>query len=133
MKATANLKLAKEDPQGQGSAYTYARRYALAAVLGLAADEDDDGNEASKAPQTVYKPRSATKTADPRKGRIRDLLIALEAPCDTADQCRASVKSITKLDLIPENYDAIILALDKKREETDPLGKFMDESKDIRV
>jgi hypothetical protein len=35
------------DPQKQGSALTYARRYGLFALLGLAADEDDDGNAAS--------------------------------------------------------------------------------------
>lgn len=37
----------KEDPQGQGSAITYARRYSLMAALGLVADEDDDGHAAS--------------------------------------------------------------------------------------
>src|SRR5690606_31859835 len=31
-------------PQQVGSAITYARRYALCAVTGVAADEDDDGN-----------------------------------------------------------------------------------------
>lgn len=36
----------KSDPQGQGAALTYARRYAWSSVLGLAADEDDDGNSA---------------------------------------------------------------------------------------
>lgn len=41
------LYLPKNDPQGQGSALTYARRYAYMAVLGLVADEDDDGNAAS--------------------------------------------------------------------------------------
>ena len=35
------------DPQGQGSAITYARRYALAAILNVAAEEDDDGNQAT--------------------------------------------------------------------------------------
>lgn len=36
------------NPQGFGSAMTYARRYSLAAIVGLAAeDEDDDGNAAS--------------------------------------------------------------------------------------
>src|SRR5690606_33420941 len=34
------------DPQATGSAITYARRYALAAVIGLA-QADDDGNSAS--------------------------------------------------------------------------------------
>jgi hypothetical protein len=41
------LLLTKEDPQGQGSAITYARRYALCAVLNLVGDDDDDGNGAS--------------------------------------------------------------------------------------
>jgi hypothetical protein len=35
------------DPQSIGSAITYARRYALGAILGLNIDEDDDGNKAS--------------------------------------------------------------------------------------
>lgn len=37
----------KNDPQGIGSAITYARRYALGAILGLNIDEDDDGNKAN--------------------------------------------------------------------------------------
>jgi len=45
------LLAAKDDPQGQGAAITYARRYALTAVLGITADEDDDGNRAVKARQ----------------------------------------------------------------------------------
>lgn len=38
---------AKKDPQGYGSALTYARRYSLMAACGIA-PEDDDGNAASK-------------------------------------------------------------------------------------
>lgn len=37
----------KADPQGLGSAMTYARRYTIQAILGVAADDDDDGNAAS--------------------------------------------------------------------------------------
>lgn len=40
------LILKQNDMQGLGSAITYARRYGLAAMVGLA-QEDDDGNEAS--------------------------------------------------------------------------------------
>lgn len=36
----------KDDPQGMGSALTYARRYSLAAITGLT-QADDDGNAAS--------------------------------------------------------------------------------------
>jgi ERF superfamily len=46
---TMRLHLPKTDPQGHGSATTYARRYAYMAILGLVADDDDDGNAASPA------------------------------------------------------------------------------------
>lgn len=45
---TFTIPLAKNDPQGAGSALTYMRRYALGAILGLATETDDDGNSASK-------------------------------------------------------------------------------------
>lgn len=38
---------AKNDPQGEGSLITYAKRYALTGMLNLAIDDDDDGNAAS--------------------------------------------------------------------------------------
>ena len=40
------LKMDKITAQGAGSAITYARRYALSAVLGVASEDDDDGNAA---------------------------------------------------------------------------------------
>ncbi len=39
---------AVDKPQAMGSAYTYARRYSLAAICGIASEEDDDANEGSK-------------------------------------------------------------------------------------
>lgn len=44
IESTMPLVLAKSDPQGQGSAITYARRYALAAIFGVTGEPDDDGN-----------------------------------------------------------------------------------------
>jgi hypothetical protein len=56
--------LAKHDAQGAGSAITYTRRYAIAAIFGLA-QEDDDGEAASKPrPRREGKPQAAVKTAD---------------------------------------------------------------------
>lgn len=43
------LALQKGTPQDLGSAITYARRYALVAVLNLVVDKDDDGHSATKA------------------------------------------------------------------------------------
>jgi len=55
--STLHIPLAKKDAQGYGSALSYARRYGIMAVLGLAT-EDDDGASASRpnpAPQTTPK------------------------------------------------------------------------------
>lgn len=51
------VKGVKPDPQAEGSALTYARRYALMAMVGIA-PEDDDGHAASAPP-----PRRAAKPA----------------------------------------------------------------------
>jgi hypothetical protein len=47
--------------QGYGSAMTYAKRYSLAMAVGIAADEDDDGEAAE-----VEKPQSAPKNTKPK-------------------------------------------------------------------
>jgi len=47
LESTFFMRPTKDDPQGAGSALTYARRYALAAMVGVA-PEDDDGNAASE-------------------------------------------------------------------------------------
>ena len=53
---------AKRDPQGFGSALTYARRYSLMAVCGIA-PEDDDGNAATQAVRRQRQPDPAQAPA----------------------------------------------------------------------
>jgi len=59
---------AKQDPQGYGSALTYARRYSLLAATGLA-PEDDDGNSASR--------RTEIKSTV-NESQITDLMAAMD-------------------------------------------------------
>jgi hypothetical protein len=42
------LPLEKPTPQSSGSAVTYGRRYTISAMLGIATEEDDDGNAGEK-------------------------------------------------------------------------------------
>lgn len=52
----------KQDPQGYGSALTYARRYSLLAACGIAA-EDDDGNAAVQSQRSQpEQPKAADRT-----------------------------------------------------------------------
>jgi hypothetical protein len=50
----------KADPQGYGSALTYARRYALMTACGIA-PEDDDGQAASKPQKAAFDIEAANK------------------------------------------------------------------------
>jgi hypothetical protein len=72
VEATMSLLTAKHDPQGQGSALTYARRYALMSFLGLVADEDTDGQPASgnagSAKQTRKRPEAKKAASGPAAG-----------------------------------------------------------------
>ena len=63
LESTMDLLITKTDPQSQGSALTYARRYALSAILGLSTDEDDDGNSASSKPVALA-PAAVAKTCN---------------------------------------------------------------------
>ena len=60
----------KQDPQGYGSAMTYARRYALQAACGIA-PEDDDGNKAVAAPRASEKPSRAVRSKDQVEHLVR--------------------------------------------------------------
>ena len=68
---TMKLHLIKDDPQGQGSAVTYARRYSYMAALGLVADVDDDGNAASQPQaQRTYAPKADKPQYETKAGAI---------------------------------------------------------------
>ena len=71
------IPVSKDNAHGYGSALTYARRYALAAAVGIA-PEDDDANEAAKNP-----PKRDAKATPPPNGSARkvatDALDALNA------------------------------------------------------
>lgn len=77
MRGELTLKPSAPTPQGAGSAITYARRYSLAAMVGVAPDDDDDGNAASGASlsQTRTQPKQQAPTPKPSP--------AVEAPMFT--------------------------------------------------
>jgi hypothetical protein len=54
----------KSAAQVAGSIITYLRRYALAAALGIYADEDTDGHLAQPRPQAQPEPQPPTPTPD---------------------------------------------------------------------
>lgn len=77
---TLVMKPTKDDPQGVGSCITYARRYALAAMVGVA-PADDDGNAASEK-VTGSKPVAVKAAPKPALAGYADWLDDLIAVAD---------------------------------------------------
>lgn len=66
----------KQDPQGYGSALTYARRYSLMAGCGIA-PEDDDGNAGSKK-SMKHKPTDGALVEKSRESVLIDTVEAIK-------------------------------------------------------
>ena len=66
----------KGTPQGIGSCLTYLRRYSLSSILGVASEDDDDGNEASKPDNNKGKSPEPKKSAkkDTVKNELKELI-----------------------------------------------------------
>lgn len=83
LSSTFSMPVSKNDAQGVGSAVTYARRYALAAMVGVA-PEDDDGN-AAVASRSKPEPRRLAQVLDehrpPSEDEVRtaDRILELDA------------------------------------------------------
>lgn len=107
MTSTLTMPVDKVTAQGVGSAITYARRYALAAVVGVAPD-DDDGNEASRRDT-----RPAPRGEDPAKAAL-----AAIAKAKTVEQL--SNGAAAKCKAVPQShdrYDEVRDAYAKRRDE----------------
>lgn len=98
VEGTMPLLLTKSDPQGQGSAITYARRYAMCAVLNLVADEDDDGNAAGARDEAPVRRRKAPVKSK-GKGKADDAP-AEAAPADDAKPARAKLSQAKRKELV---------------------------------
>jgi hypothetical protein len=108
IKATATLNLDKQTPQGQGSAITYMRRYALSAAFGITTEDDDDGNEASKPTQPHQAALQRTKTAKPIEvegpfgsGQVRTVMPAKDPAVELLAQKDRVVSLLKQLGFKP--------------------------------
>jgi hypothetical protein len=96
----------KHDPQGYGSALTYARRYSLMAACGIA-PEDDDGNAASR--------RTEVKKSEVDESTMVDLLAAIEATTTEEDLKKAYVKAYAYANGEPIWQKRVIAIKDKMK------------------
>jgi len=86
-RATVDVPASKQDPQGYGSALTYARRYSLQAACGIA-PEDDDGNAASK-------PKASVVVEKKESDRDHDVLKFMLESCENLNELKEIYQKMT--------------------------------------
>ncbi len=114
---TLTITATKLDPQGIGSAITYGRRYALAAMVGIAQD-DDDGNDASEKapPKAAPKAQEKAPQASPPHEPLEDRQKKAQALFTELAQVMASkIGEVAAFDeAAKERYRAKKAAIQKK-------------------
>lgn len=107
---TMPLLLTKQDPQGLGSAITYARRYSITAMLGLVADEDDDANAGSE-PQANGKAKA--KASGPRllNQTERDRVLGAIADTDQNEAMLFAAVGVSSIEEVTTEHAKQIRAL----------------------
>ena len=100
----------KQDPQGYGSALTYARRYSLITACGIA-PEDDDGN-AAKPPVTTYLSKSQCETISTLANEVN-----AEFPAILEWVSKAMNDKYTSLSSVPASaFNPIMKKLQQKKD-----------------
>ncbi len=109
IKSLLPIYLSKMDNQGVGSAVTYGKRYALCALLGLVADQDDDDAEYEQDRDKENKKEEPKKVEEPKKilGTKLRVLKDIEERLDKENKERFNIwiKSCYKVDDISEIQD----------------------------
>lgn len=130
IRTRCGLPLEKATPQGAGSAITYARRYSLAAALGIAQEDDDAATAETHRPSPKAAPGSTQKppeASSPYEARLKAAWTTLEAlkPGLTEEDKAAVDKGVASLKVdgkIPRT-EAGAAALEKMAESWKPRAK----------
>ena len=111
-----------DKPQQMGSSFTYARRYGLAAICGIASEEDDDGNAAQTTPKAATVPTIPKAEARPEYARMSENIKVINDTGSLEDLrafYKANIKTIESFDQgwqeqIMREFDDAVAALKAK-------------------
>lgn len=105
--------LGKRDPQGVGSAQTYARRYAYAALLSIPAVDDDGEAAMPRGQQAANQSQAPRETIDTERAALIDN--AIKEVSGDRDAILRHFKVESLVDLTPQQADALDRQIAQKR------------------
>jgi hypothetical protein len=119
IESTITLPVVKLDAQTCGGAITYARRYALSSMLGIVADDDDDGHAGTHGAQGRSQQRQREPEPNPGPARTRQAVENAEERKSiwTANQRESRPAPESNGDKAAAGQSKLGLELDAKREE----------------
>jgi len=141
IKSSLSMKTERDNAQGCGAVITYGRRYSLAAMVGIVADEDTDGETQNKGQGSVkndakaYKPipakQNATVPAKTQTTTLADKLTGANKPADefTPEDATVIIEPVPEVKAAARpNVTGLNVDLSAKN-----AGQIADEIKKIRV
>lgn len=103
------MKPVKDDPQGRGSVISYQRRYALAAILGLNIDEDDDGNAAT------FGGKTPEEAAENNKPWLNENTDEFKGAVEKMKAGKSSIEALRKYFKISKKIEARLIELTQNK------------------
>lgn len=101
------LKLDKQTAQGAGSAITYARRYAISAILGISSEDDDDASSIEFEQTKETNKQTNRNLSEKQIKRLYAIAYAAEIDADTVkDQVKRKYNKKVS-ELTKEEYDNV--------------------------
>jgi hypothetical protein len=111
--SVASAPVSKQDAQGVGSATTYLRRYSIAAMAGIAQEDDDANSAVGSKPQSKPAPKQADADAD---GIWLSALSAVKTAPDMASLQKHFLAAQSLISNTGER-DRLVLAKDLRKEQ----------------
>lgn len=114
------LSLLNQTMQQVGAQLTYAKRYALAGMLSLAAEDDDDAISIKE--EKLHKP-NLKKMADHAESIMLELPVDRVVAVEERMQAKFKTKELSKLDLEALKTVTLFLEAEKRKQSAKPKGE----------